>query len=97
MQGPGFRAQGPGHKGREGGACTLRPVPGWVAGVGVSCILHLGGGLGGCILCPDGRVCGQAFCLHATVSCAIVPLPLPIGRGVFFVKSEKTGVEVLLA
>jgi hypothetical protein len=35
------------------------------------------------------------------VSCirsyAIVPFPLPIGRGVFFVMSEKRGVEILLA
>jgi hypothetical protein len=27
--------------------------------------------------------------LHTMLSCAIVPLPLPIGRGVFFVMSEK--------
>jgi hypothetical protein len=52
---------------------------------------------GGCILYPDGRVCGQAFCLHTVVSYAIVPFPLPIGRGVFFVMSEKRGVEILLA
>ena len=47
------------------------------------------GGPEPCILCPVGPVCGQAFCLHTVVSYAIVPLPLPIGRGVFFVMSEK--------
>ena len=31
----------------------------------------------------------QENCLHTTVSCVIVPLPLPMGRGVFFVMSEK--------
>ena len=30
----------------------------------------------------------QENCLHTTVSYAIVPLPLPLGRGVFFVMSE---------
>ena len=40
---------------------------------------------------PKFSVCGQAFCLHTMVSYAIVPLPLPIGRGVFFVMSEKRG------
>jgi hypothetical protein len=27
---------------------------------------------------------GQDSCLHEVVSCAIVPLPLPMGGGVFF-------------
>ena len=40
-----------------------------------------------------GWVDGQAFCLHTTVSCVIVPLPLPIGRGAFFVMSEKRESE----
>ena len=35
-----------------------------------------------------GREFRQDYCLHTTISYAIVPLPLPIGRGVFFVMSE---------
>jgi hypothetical protein len=35
-----------------------------------------------------GRRIRQDYCLHTTISYANVPLPLPIGRGVFFVMSE---------
>ena len=44
-----------------------------------------------------GREIRQEYCLHTTLSCVIVPLPLPIGGGVFFAAQNEAGVERLLA
>ena len=67
-------------EGRTAESCSDHLVSGQVVWVGVSCIWHLGSCAG------EIR---QDNCLRTGNSCAIVPLPLPIGRGVFFVMSEK--------